>query len=202
MRSSFRTILLLYHVLSIWNFLILTCTIYTTIYILAPRLLKINIVTSFCIPLLLSSNHWQLSSRFIFSVQTVLFLLSNIQPYAAIVFSPPVSFRPIQPHALLPDIDSLFRLSLVPLPTSGFHHITLLPFLLQISVSADVLSLHTASRCIFCQYLCQMVPSLRLLLLCPCFIRFAITLHTWFSIVPMFRYSSPSGGSGSSRSWD
>ena len=33
MRSSFRTILLLYHVLSIWNFLILTCTI----YILAPR---------------------------------------------------------------------------------------------------------------------------------------------------------------------
>ena len=32
MRSSFSTILLLYHVLSIWNFLILTCTI----YILAP----------------------------------------------------------------------------------------------------------------------------------------------------------------------
>ena len=34
MRSSFSTILLLYHVLSIWNFLILTCTI----YILAPQL--------------------------------------------------------------------------------------------------------------------------------------------------------------------
>ena len=33
MRSSFSTILLLYHVLSIWNFLILTCTI----YILAPH---------------------------------------------------------------------------------------------------------------------------------------------------------------------
>ena len=33
MRSSFSTILLLYHVLSIWNFLILTCTI----YILAPE---------------------------------------------------------------------------------------------------------------------------------------------------------------------
>ena len=32
MRSSFRTILLLYHILSIWDFLILTCTI----YILAP----------------------------------------------------------------------------------------------------------------------------------------------------------------------
>ena len=34
MRSSFSTIFLLYHVLSIWNFLILTCTI----YILAPYL--------------------------------------------------------------------------------------------------------------------------------------------------------------------
>lgn len=33
MRSSFSTILLLYHVLSIWDFLILTCTI----YILAPK---------------------------------------------------------------------------------------------------------------------------------------------------------------------
>ena len=36
MRSSFSTILLLYHVLSIWNFLILTCTI----YILAPGFRK------------------------------------------------------------------------------------------------------------------------------------------------------------------
>ena len=36
MRSSFSTILLLYHVLSIWNFLILTCTI----YILAPQLVQ------------------------------------------------------------------------------------------------------------------------------------------------------------------
>ena len=34
MRSSFSTILLFYHLLSIWNFLILTCTI----YILAPLL--------------------------------------------------------------------------------------------------------------------------------------------------------------------
>ena len=34
MRSSFSTILLLYHVLSIWDFLILTCTI----YILAPSI--------------------------------------------------------------------------------------------------------------------------------------------------------------------
>ena len=36
MRSSFSTILLLYHLLSIWNFLILTCTI----YILAPYCLN------------------------------------------------------------------------------------------------------------------------------------------------------------------
>ena len=33
MRSSFSTIFLLYHLLSIWDFLILTCTI----YILAPE---------------------------------------------------------------------------------------------------------------------------------------------------------------------
>ena len=71
-------------------------------------------------------------------VQTVLFLVSNIQPCTAGAFSPLVSFHPVQPHALLLDIDILFRLSLAPSLTSGSRRITLLLFLLQIPLSSVI----------------------------------------------------------------
>ena len=157
----------------------------------------------FELEVLLSSNRWQLPFRFIFLLKQSFFLASNIQPCKAGVFFLLVSFHPIQPHALLPDIDIPFRLSLAPSLTSGSRRIILLLFLLQIPVFSDVLSLHTAFPLhFFASIFARWFPPRRLQLLCPCFIRFAITLHTWFSIVPMFRYSSPSGGSGSSRFWD
>ena len=87
---------------------------------------------------LLSSNRWQLSFRFIFLFKQSFFwflISSHVQQAPSL---PLVSFHPIQLHALLLDIDSLFRLSLAPSLTSGSRRITLLLFLLQIPFSSVI----------------------------------------------------------------
>ena len=127
----------------------------------------------------------------------------NIQPYAAVFFFPLGSCHPDLPYDQSMDIHSLFHLSLVPLLTLESLHIILLLSLPRIRAFSAVLLLHTTSRCIFfASIFARWFPPLLLQLLCPCFIRFARTLHTWFSIVPIFRYSNPSGFSGSSSPCD
>lgn len=86
--------------------------------------------------------------------------LSNTQSYITTVSSLPVSFLLVQPHDLSMDIHILFHFPLVSSQTSGFLHITLLLSSPQIQVFSSVLLLHTASRCIFLPYLCQMVSTL------------------------------------------
>lgn len=112
------------------------------------------------------------------------------------------SSLPIPPCTLLPHIHILFRpslafsLTLEPLPI--FPPL----FLLQMLNVLTSLLLHIASHYIFCQYLCQMVPSLpapagRVMFHSSGY----YTPHMVFHCsIP--RYSSPSGGSSNSETCD